>query len=74
MKMLLFFSVDNNLDLELASVVSGVARSRSLISLNISKNLAKIKARDVVHVMEAIVQLIQVQSYVAMSDLGFLHN
>ena len=46
--------------MELASVVSGVARSRSLLSLNISKNLSKIKARDVVHVMEAIVQLIQV--------------
>ena len=51
---------DNNLDVELASVVNGVARSRTLLSLNISKNLPKIKARDVVHVMEAIVQLIQV--------------
>merc|ERR1719309_1369871 len=32
---------------------------RSLLSLNISKNLPKIKARDVVHVMEAIVHLVQ---------------
>ena len=39
---------------------NGVARNKSLLSLNISKNLPKIKARDVVHVMEAIVQLIQV--------------
>jgi hypothetical protein len=53
---------ENSLDLELASVVSGVARSRSLISLNISRNLPRIKARDVVHVMEAIVQLIQVRA------------
>ena len=51
---------ENNLDVELASVVNGVARNKSLLSLNISKNLPKIKARDVVHVMEAIVQLIQV--------------
>merc|ERR1719483_58254 len=50
---------ENNLDVELASVVNGVARNKSLLSLNISKNLPKIKARDVVHVMEAIVQLIQ---------------
>lgn len=51
---------ENNLDVELASVVNGVTRSKSLLSLNISKNLPKIKARDVVHVMDAIVQLIQV--------------
>ena len=51
---------ENNLDVELASVVNGVTRNRYLHSLNISKNLPKIKARDVTHVMDAIVQLIQV--------------
>ena len=51
---------ENNLDVELASVVNGVTRNRHLQSLNISKNLPKIKARDVGHVMDAIVQLVQV--------------
>ena len=37
---------ENNLDVELASVVNGVTRNRHLQSLNISKNLPKIKARD----------------------------
>jgi hypothetical protein len=50
---------DNLLDAELASVVQGVTRMRSLLSLNISKNLPKIKAKEVGHVMEAIVNLIQ---------------
>ena len=51
---------ENNLDVELASVVNCVTRNRHLQSLNISKNLPKIKARDVGHVMDAIVQLVQV--------------
>lgn len=51
---------ENNLDVELASVVNGVTRNKYLQSLNISKNLPKIKARDVGHVMDAIVQLVQV--------------
>jgi hypothetical protein len=50
---------DNLFDAELASVVQGVTRMRSLLSLNISKNLPKIKAKEVGHVMEAIVSLIQ---------------
>merc|ERR1719410_2806020 len=50
---------DNLLDAELASVVQGVTRMRSLLSLNISKNLPKIKAKEAGHVMEAIVNLIQ---------------
>lgn len=63
---------DNNLDVELASVVNGVARSRSLLSLNISKNLPKIKARDVIHVMDAIVQLIQVTLFYNKAKLNSL--
>ena len=51
---------ENQLDVELASVVNGVTRNKYLQSLNISKNLPKIKARDVAHVMDAIVQLVQV--------------
>ena len=51
---------ENSLDVELASLVNGVTRNRHLQSLNISKNLPKIKARDVGHVMDAIVQLVQV--------------
>jgi len=50
---------ENQLDVELASVVNGVTRNKYLQSLNISKNLPKIKARDVAHVMDAIVQLVQ---------------
>lgn len=50
---------ENGFDVELSSVVQGVTRMKGLLSLNISKNMAKTKARDVVHVMEAIVQLIQ---------------
>jgi hypothetical protein len=61
--------LDNNLDLELAIVVNGVARSRSLVSLNISRNLSRIKAKDTVHVMEAIVQLIQVSSLISLHIL-----
>ena len=65
---------ENNLDVELASVVNGVTRNRHLQSLNISKNLPKIKARDVGHVMDAIVQLVQVgedhvQLFLAFSSL-----
>ena len=59
----IFFRLDvseNQLDVELASVVNGVTRNKYLQSLNISKNLPKIKARDVAHVMDAIVQLVQV--------------
>ena len=52
---------ENLLDAELGSVVQGVTRMKSLLSLNISKNLPKIKAKEVAHVMEAIVQLIQVK-------------
>ena len=54
---------ENNFDVELASVVNGVTRCRNLLSLNISKNLPKIKARDVIHVTDAIVQLIQAQQH-----------
>ena len=54
---------ENNLDVELASVVNGVTRNRHLQSLNISKNLPKIKARDVGHVMDAIVQLVRAPNY-----------
>ena len=50
---------ENNFDVELAAVVNGVTRCRNLLSLNISKNLPKIKARDVIHVTDSIVQLIQ---------------
>ena len=38
---------ENGLDVELALVVNGVARSKSLLSLNISKNLPKIKVNKV---------------------------
>merc|ERR1719189_575035 len=50
---------DNNIDVEMAQVMAGIARNRSLISVNLSKNLPKIKTRDIVHVMEAIVHLVQ---------------
>jgi len=50
---------ENNFDVDLASVINGVTRCRNLLSLNISKNLPKIKARDVIHVTDAMVQLIQ---------------
>ena len=59
---------ENNLDVELASVVNGVTRNRHLQSLNISKNLPKIKARDVGHVMDAIVQLVQVGTVFQCTD------
>ena len=62
---------ENNLDVELASVVNGVTRNRYLHSLNISKNLPKIKARDVTHVMDAIVQLIQVPTLYISSNSFF---
>ena len=63
---------ENNLDVELASVVNGVTRNRHLQSLNISKNLPKIKARDVGHVMDAIVQLVQVTF--SSSNILILHK
>lgn len=65
---------ENNLDVELAIVVNGVARMRSLLSLNISKNLPKIKARDVIHVMDAIVQLIQVTEIIFSLNICLLYR
>lgn len=51
---------ENNIDSEMSGVMQGIARNKSIISLNISKNMTGTKPKHLPAVMEAIVQLLQV--------------
>ena len=49
---------ENNLEAEMAGVMQGLAKNKSLLSLNVSKNMTNIKEKYKSSVMEAIVGLI----------------
>jgi len=46
-------------DVELATVVTAIGKNKSLKHLNLGRNLASMKQKHVVVVMEALVQMIQ---------------
>ncbi len=50
---------DNSIEAEMAGVMQGVARSHSILSLNVSRNMTGAKPKHLPAVMESIVQLIQ---------------
>jgi len=54
---------DNLIDAEMSGVMHGIARNKSIVSLNVSKNMTGIKPKYLPNVMEAIVQLLQVYIY-----------
>ena len=49
---------ENNLEAEMSGVMQGLAKNRSLLSLNVSKNMANIKAKYQSSVVESLVGLI----------------
>ena len=49
---------ENNLEAEMAGVMQGLAKNKSLLNLNVSKNMTNVKARYFNSVMESIVALI----------------
>ena len=49
---------ENNLEAEMAGVMQGLAKNKSLLSLNASKNMTNVKAKYLSSVMESIVGLI----------------
>ena len=49
---------ENNLEAEMCGVMQGLAKNKSLLSLNASKNMTAIKAKYFTSVMESIVGLI----------------
>ena len=51
---------ENCIDAEMSGVMHGIARNKSIVSLNVSKNMTGIKPKYLPNVMEAIVQLLQV--------------
>ena len=51
---------DNAIDAEMNGVMHGIARNKSLVSLNVSRNMTGIKPKYLPSVMEAVVQLLQV--------------
>ena len=53
---------DNGIDAEMAGVMAGVARNRSLLSLNVSRNMTGTKSKSMPAVMDAIVHMIQART------------
>ncbi|TRY74733.1 hypothetical protein TCAL_01606 [Tigriopus californicus] len=50
---------ENNIDTEMSGVMHGIARNRSILSLNVCRNMTGVKPKHLSGVMESIVQLIQ---------------
>lgn len=50
------------LETQLGPVVAAISKNKSIKKLNIGRNLNSIKSKHVYHVMEAVVQMIQVRS------------
>ncbi|XP_026273496.1 F-actin-uncapping protein LRRC16A isoform X3 [Frankliniella occidentalis] len=50
---------DNNMDVDLAGVVTAISKNKSIKHLNIGRNMANMKAKHIVTVMEAVVQMLQ---------------
>jgi hypothetical protein len=51
---------ENGIDAEMCGVIHGIARNKSIVSLNLSRNMTGIKPKYLPSIMEAIVQLLQV--------------
>ncbi|KAG8222461.1 hypothetical protein J437_LFUL002196 [Ladona fulva] len=58
---------DNNMDVELASVVTAVSKNKSIKHLNLGRNLINMKAKHIACVMEAVVLMIQEEDCVLQS-------
>lgn len=52
---------ENSIDAEMSGVMHGIVRNKSIVSLNVSRNMTGIKPKYLPAVMEAIVQLLQVE-------------
>ena len=63
---------ENSIDAEMAGVMAGVARNRSVLSLNVSRNMHGTKAKNMAAVMDSIVHMIQVGSLVNLFGSSFL--
>ena len=50
---------DNGIEAEMAGVMQGVAKNKTLLSLNVSKNMTSVKPKHFPAVVESIVQLVQ---------------
>ncbi|CAB3369160.1 Hypothetical predicted protein [Cloeon dipterum] len=50
---------ENNFDVELATMITAIGKNKSLKHLNLGRNLANMKQKHVVVIMEALVQMIQ---------------
>nr|XP_022912883.1 F-actin-uncapping protein LRRC16A isoform X2 [Onthophagus taurus] len=50
---------DNNMDLELGAVVIAISKNKSLKHLSMGRNMMNMKAKHIVTVMDAVVQIIQ---------------
>ena len=50
---------DNGIEAEMAGVMQGVAKNKTLLSLNVSKNMTNVKPKHFPAVVESIVQLVQ---------------
>ena len=62
---------ENSIDAEMAGVMAGVARNRSVLSLNVSRNMHGTKAKNMAAVMDSIVHMIQVGSLLNLQFLEF---
>ncbi|KAJ1529208.1 hypothetical protein ONE63_006012 [Megalurothrips usitatus] len=50
---------DNNMDVDLAGVVTAISKNKSIKHLNIGRNMANMKAKHIATVMESVVQMLQ---------------
>lgn len=58
---------ENNMDVELASVVTAVSKNKSIKHLHMGRNLTNMKAKHISCVMESVVQLVQEEDCVLQS-------
>nr|CAD7434185.1 unnamed protein product [Timema monikensis] len=68
---------DNNMDVELASVVTAISKNKSIKHLSMGRNLNNMKAKHVSSVMDALVQMIQQpirQKYVLSTNLSSVYT
>ena len=63
---------ENCIDAEMSGVMHGIARNKSIVSLNVSKNMTGIKPKYLPNVMEAIVQLLQVTNKHKIIDVSLI--
>ncbi|XP_023724032.1 F-actin-uncapping protein LRRC16A isoform X2 [Cryptotermes secundus] len=58
---------ENNMDVDLAAVVTAVSKNKSIKHLNMGRNLNNMKAKHIASVMDAVVQMIQEEDCVLQS-------